>query len=110
MQVLPKVADGLLPDRFQAWCVAHPRWALAATGDKITASWAFTNFMAALAFVNQVAACAEAMDHHPDIHIHYNQVQLVLWSHDKAGLTPRDLRLAEQIDGLPVDATSAAQA
>jgi 4a-hydroxytetrahydrobiopterin dehydratase len=50
-----------------------------------------------MAFVNRVAALAEAADHHPDIDIRYSRVTLVLSSHDAGGLTARDFALAERI-------------
>jgi len=50
-----------------------------------------------MAFVNRVAALADAMDHHPDIDIRHSKVSLTLTTHDASGLSARDLTLAEQI-------------
>jgi 4a-hydroxytetrahydrobiopterin dehydratase len=66
--------------------------------DRIARLYAFAGFPAAIAFVNRVAALAEEADHHPDIHVSYDKVRLVLWSHDSGGLTARDFRLARRID------------
>ena len=52
-----------------------------------------------MAFVNRVAALAEAADHHPDIDIRYSKVTLTLSTHDAGGLTERDFSLAEKIRG-----------
>ena len=60
----------------------------------------FPDFVAAMDFVNSVAAKAEAAGHHPDIDIRYNKVRLALVSHDAGGLTQRDFDLAAAIDGL----------
>jgi 4a-hydroxytetrahydrobiopterin dehydratase len=61
----------------------------------------FENFKNAMAFVNQVADGAEAMDHHPDIFIHgWNKVRLSLITHSEGGLTGKDFKLAKQIDGI----------
>ena len=49
-------------------------------------------------FVNQIAEAAEAVNHHPDIHINYNKVTLVLVSHDSGGVTQRDIRMAGKIN------------
>ena len=49
-------------------------------------------------FVNKVADLAEAEGHHPDVHIHYNKVKLVLWTHDLGGLSENDFILAAKID------------
>jgi 4a-hydroxytetrahydrobiopterin dehydratase len=58
------------------------------------------NFDGAMAFVNAVAALANAQDHHPDIAISWNDVTFTISSHDAGGLTDRDFRLAAAIDAL----------
>ena len=67
---------------------------------EIVRSAEFPDFVAAMGFVNAVAAKAEAAGHHPDIDIRYNKVRLALVSHDAGGLTQRDFDLAEAIDAL----------
>ncbi|BAC89586.1 4a-hydroxytetrahydrobiopterin dehydratase [Gloeobacter violaceus] len=54
----------------------------------------FDDFVQAIAFVNKVAERAETAGHHPDIHIHYNRVRLVLSTHDAGGVTSKDLEMA----------------
>ena len=76
----------------------HPDWKL--QGGKLVREWTFKDFVAAMAFVNQVAGIAEAAGHHPDIDIRYNKVRLVLSTHSKGGLTELDFALAERIDTL----------
>jgi 4a-hydroxytetrahydrobiopterin dehydratase len=68
-------------------------------GDEICRSFAFSDFKAALAFVNRVGELAEAANHHPDIDIRYSRVTLVLTTHDAGGLTARDFELAASIGG-----------
>lgn len=58
----------------------------------------FENFVQAMAFVNMVAERAEAMGHHPDMHISYNRVRLELSTHDEGGITKRDTDLAAEIN------------
>ena len=58
------------------------------------------DFKEAMKFVNAVAAVAEAADHHPDIHVSWNSVTLVLWTHVAGGITGADLALAGRIDEL----------
>ncbi|MBV9657660.1 MAG: 4a-hydroxytetrahydrobiopterin dehydratase [Verrucomicrobia bacterium] len=60
----------------------------------------FDDFTEAIDFVNAVAEIAEEQEHHPDIDIRYNKVKLVLWTHNKGGLTELDFQLAERIDTL----------
>ena len=65
--------------------------------DEIVADFGFDDFPEALAFVNRIAALAEAAEHHPDIDIRWNKVHLALTSHDAGGLTQTDIELASQI-------------
>ena len=63
----------------------------------------FADFAAALAFVNEVAALAEAENHHPDIAIHWNRVTLRWWTHVENAITERDLDLARRTNELLAD-------
>ena len=67
-------------------------------GNTIERAFQFGNFVQAMDFVNQIAEAAEAVNHHPDIHISYNKVTLVLVSHDSGGVTQRDVRMAGKIN------------
>lgn len=58
----------------------------------------FSDFTAAMAFVNKVATLAEQANHHPDIHIYYKRVALELTTHDAGGVTEKDYSLATKID------------
>jgi 4a-hydroxytetrahydrobiopterin dehydratase len=74
-------------------------WKLA--GGEIVREFSFSDFLAAMKFVNAIAEKAEAAGHHPDIDIRYNKVRLALVSHDMGGLTERDFKLAAVIDQIP---------
>jgi len=70
-------------------------------GDWLTRDLKFENFKSAMAFVNRVADEAEALDHHPDILVHgWNKVRLSVMTHSAGGLTEKDFKLAERINGL----------
>ena len=58
----------------------------------------FKNFAAALTFVNQVGALAEASDHHPDITLGWGYSEIALTTHDRGGITDVDVALAGKID------------
>jgi 4a-hydroxytetrahydrobiopterin dehydratase len=75
-----------------------PQWKL--EGKEIVRHYEFPDFAAAMVFVNQVAEKAEQAGHHPDIDIRYNKVRLALVSHDKGGLTKRDMSMAGTIDSI----------
>ncbi len=75
-----------------------PQWQLS---DKhIERVYTFEGFRDAIAFVNRVADAAEQEDHHPDIHIDYNRVKLVLWTKKIGGLSRNDFILAAKCDSL----------
>ena len=64
----------------------------------IATTFEFTDFVAALDFVNQVGHEAELMNHHPDIDIRWSKVTLVLSTHSEGGLTENDFELAHRIN------------
>ena len=69
-------------------------------GGEIVRTFDCGNFNGSIAFVNAIAAAANAADHHPDIAVSWNEVTIHLSSHDAHGLTDRDFALAQTIDGL----------
>ena len=75
-----------------------PGWELA--GNDIVREYKFADFVAAIAFVNQLADKAEAANHHPDIDIRWNKVRLALSTHSEGGLTEKDFALASEIESL----------
>jgi 4a-hydroxytetrahydrobiopterin dehydratase len=75
-----------------------PQWKL--EGKEIVRRYEFADFAKAMEFVNKVAGKAEAAGHHPDIDIRYNKVRLALISHDRGGLTQRDMKMAAELDSL----------
>jgi hypothetical protein len=46
------------------------------------------------------AALAEEEAHHPDFCVHYNRVDVTLWTHAVGGLSENDFILAAKIDGI----------
>jgi 4a-hydroxytetrahydrobiopterin dehydratase len=58
----------------------------------------FPSFSEAMVFVNDVAALAEAVDHHPDITVSFREVTIELTTHDVKGLSDRDFSFARKID------------
>ena len=69
--------------------------------ESLIRDYEFKDFVAAIAFVNQVAEAAEEANHHPDILVHgWNKVRLTLTTHSEGKLTDNDRAMAERIDGL----------
>ena len=57
--------------------------------------------LAAIKFVNNVAALAERERHHPDVHIEgYNRVWLEVFTHAIGGLSENDFILAAKINAI----------
>ena len=86
----------LNPTEVEKILKAHPHWKL--DDGKLIRDWTFVDFAAAMSFVNQIAALAEHVGHHPDLDIRYNKVRLGLVSHDAGGITRRDASMVEKID------------
>ena len=79
-----------------------PGWSVSADGKSIRRLYELAGFAAAVALVNAIAARAQALDHHPDLHLtRYRRLEVVLTTHDAGGLTGKDLRLAAEIEALP---------
>jgi 4a-hydroxytetrahydrobiopterin dehydratase len=66
-------------------------------GDTIRATFEARSFLEGVRLVDEVAALAEAMDHHPDIDIRWTRVSFALSTHSAGGLTQLDIELAHQI-------------
>ena len=68
---------------------------------KLLKVYSLKDFKAALAFINQVGAVAEQLNHHPEIHNSWNLVTLRLSTHDAGGqITDKDLTFARAIQSL----------
>jgi 4a-hydroxytetrahydrobiopterin dehydratase len=94
---------GILPlaeEKAREYGAATPEWTLAERGTRLFRRFEFRDFKAAMEFVNRVADLAEAEGHHPDIAIHWNKVELTLWTHKIGGLHENDFILAAKIDRL----------
>ena len=94
-----KVAELTQSERITA-LAALPGWTLREDGKAITRQFRFRDFTAAWAFMEKVAALAEAQDHHPEWSNVYNRVDITLTTHDAGGLSARDVALARDIDAL----------
>jgi 4a-hydroxytetrahydrobiopterin dehydratase len=82
-------------------------WILLRDGvHKITRLFKFKNFKESMTFVNKIAEIANKEDHHPDIKIVYNKVQLDLFTHAVGGLSENDFIMAAKINELNPKANS----
>jgi 4a-hydroxytetrahydrobiopterin dehydratase len=60
----------------------------------------FEDFRGALAFTNRVGELAEQQGHHPDLHLAWGRVRVVIWTHAIDGLTESDFVLAAKTEDL----------
>ena len=80
-----------------------PAWRLEQNATRLERRFEFRNFVEAMKFVNRVADLAEQQGHHPDFAIHWNKVDLTLWTHKIGGLHENDFILAAKIGRLLVE-------
>jgi 4a-hydroxytetrahydrobiopterin dehydratase len=73
-------------------------WNLAEDGKSIETALKFRNFPVAIGFMMQIAIVAEKQNHHPEWSNVYNEVKIVLTTHDVGGLSEKDGLLAKTID------------
>jgi 4a-hydroxytetrahydrobiopterin dehydratase len=95
-----KDAPRLAPQEARDYLTATPGWNLSDQSDRLSRSFTFKDFREAMAFVNRVADLAEDEGHHPDFAIHWNRVDILLWTHKIGGLHENDFIMAAKIDTL----------
>jgi 4a-hydroxytetrahydrobiopterin dehydratase len=88
----------LAPDEVQRLLPQLDGWAV--RDGRLRKTYTFRDFRQAMAFLQRLADVAEAEGHHPDFCVHYNRVDLELWTHAIDGLSENDFILAAKIDAL----------
>jgi 4a-hydroxytetrahydrobiopterin dehydratase len=68
--------------------------------DRLVKTFSFPEFHAVMAFVNALAYIAHREDHHPDLAVGFNRVQVSYSTHDAGGITLNDCICAARIDAL----------
>ena len=58
----------------------------------------FADYYRTMAFVNAVAYVAHRQDHHPDMSVGYNRVDVVFSTHDAGGVTRNDCICAAKVE------------
>jgi 4a-hydroxytetrahydrobiopterin dehydratase len=91
---MPVLSD----DEIDAKLRERPGWSR--EGDSLVREFKFEDFQASIDFVNRITPPAEEMNHHPDISISWNKVNLTLSTHSEGGITENDFELASRIDPL----------
>ena len=88
MLIKPSLAKKMLAS-FPGWEI-NPK--------EIKKTFRFPSFLTAISFVNRISVEAEKANHHPDIDIRYNKVQITLSTHSEGGITEKDIELAKKIE------------
>lgn len=69
-------------------------------GEGIAKAFSCGDFVGSVRFVERLVEPAEAMGHHPDLAISWDEVTVTISTHSEGGLTAADFELAEKVDGL----------
>lgn len=77
-----------------------PGWSLAEDGQALTRTFRFDDYHRTMAFVNALAFIAHREDHHPDLGVHYDRVNVRYSTHDVGGLSENDFICAAKADQL----------
>ncbi len=67
---------------------------------KLSRDFEFANFIEAFSFITKIALESEKMNHHPDITISYNKVNIKLITHETNQISNKDIDLAKKIDSI----------
>jgi 4a-hydroxytetrahydrobiopterin dehydratase len=79
-----------------------PGWKLNGDGDDVAIEKTFTfaDYYETMAFVNALALVAHALDHHPDLSVHYNRCVVRFSTHALHGISDTDFECAARADAL----------
>jgi 4a-hydroxytetrahydrobiopterin dehydratase len=91
---VPPLAD----DEIAGLMTKLPGWSR--IGHAIAKTWHFKNYHETMAFVNATAWVSHREDHHPDLHVGYNQCTVSYTTHAIGGLSENDFICAAKIDAL----------
>jgi 4a-hydroxytetrahydrobiopterin dehydratase len=77
-------------------------WSLDAENFRLKKDFHFKNFHRVMAFVNAVAWISHQSNHHPEMSISYNRVQIAYYTHSLNALSQNDFICARAIDALGI--------
>jgi 4a-hydroxytetrahydrobiopterin dehydratase len=79
-----------------------PGWKLSGDGEEVAIekTFSFADYFETIAFVNALAFVAHALDHHPDLSVHYSRCVVRFSTHDVHGISETDFECAARTDAL----------
>ena len=70
------------------------------SGEAIARTFSCGDFVGSVRFVESLVEPAEAMNHHPDLEVSWDEVTVTVSTHSEGGLTAADFELAAKVDAL----------
>jgi 4a-hydroxytetrahydrobiopterin dehydratase len=58
------------------------------------------DFIEPMRLANRIADLAESVSHHPDLHVRWGELKVIIWTHSIDGLSLADFILAAKVDEL----------
>jgi 4a-hydroxytetrahydrobiopterin dehydratase len=89
----------LTPEECERLHAEVPAWTLQGS-ERLERRYKFKDFVELMRFVDRMADVAESEGHHPDFAVHYNKLDVELWTHAIGGLSENDFILAAKLDAL----------
>lgn len=68
------------------------------SNNRLERTFKFNDFKQAMEFVNKVSDVAEKQNHHPDIEIKYNKVNLSITDHEEGGVSDKCHKFVKSVD------------
>lgn len=98
----PRVGSGhqIKPERARALLDQLPGWSSADGGKAIMKTFKFDDYHQTMAVVNALAWIAHREDHHPDLGVFYDHVDVTFTTHDVNGLSENDFICAAKVQAL----------
>lgn len=92
----------LRQDEIDILMLQLPNWEVVIVdgANRLSRTFKFNDFKAALAFTNKVGAIAEEANHHPQLITSWGQVTVQWWTHAIASLHYNDFTMARETDTL----------
>ena len=85
-----------------------PEWA--SDGKRIHRAYAFANYWETIAFVNAIAYVVHREDHHPELTVGYDEVEVRFDTHSVGGISENDFICAAKCDAIHADRPKAPSA
>jgi 4a-hydroxytetrahydrobiopterin dehydratase len=75
--------------RIQEMMITNESKDWGSSNEKLEKTFKFKTFNDSIDFVNKIAKIAEQQNHHPDIEIKYNKVNISITDHEKGGVSEK---------------------